>query len=132
MAITTGELAQLRTDQKAQLPDTCKVTRAGARGAFNEATGQYAPAAPATIYNGVCRAMPSTEDERRLVFGEEALDVTAFTVTLPHDAEVIKINDTVEMLTSTDPQLVGKKLNVRHIAVSSVMTARRVIVEVAE
>lgn len=130
--MTAGELAQLRTDQKGQLPDTCKVTRPGARGALNEGTGQYAPPAPATIYQGVCRAMPSTEDERRLTFGDEALDVTAFTVTLPHDTAVVKINDTVEITVSTDPQLVGKKLRVRHVVVSSVMTARRLVTEVAE
>lgn len=132
MVMTPGELAQLRTDQKTILPDTCKVTRAAVQGAFNENTGDYAAAGPTTIHNGPCRAVPISESERTLVFGERAVDIVAFVVTLPFDVAEVKENDTVEMTASTDPQFVGTIMAVRHIVETSIMTARRVIAEMTQ
>lgn len=129
MSLTAGELAQLRADQEAELPDTCKITRAAAPGVFNETTGAYAGGAPTTIYEGACRVTPLPVQDRAVLFGERAVDLMTYRGTFPHDAPEFEKDDVVEVTVSADDQLVGRHLEVHGYEVTTLQTARRVLLQ---
>lgn len=128
--LTESELAQLRTDQEALMPDTCVVTRP-AQGDFDADVGSYETTAP-EVYEGPCRVMPLAEDERTVLFGDRAMDVVAFKVTLPFNAAELQDDDLIEVTESADAQLVGTTMVKRHVVRSSIQTARRIVAEVVE
>lgn len=106
------------------MPDTGKITRAGAR-TLNETTGQY-DQTPSTVYEGVCKVvMPkqfpndAAAEGQVLVESRPRLDLPVLTSTGVRDGDLFKC------LTSGDPALVGREWLLRGIAAQSQTSARR-------
>jgi hypothetical protein len=127
--LTEGELAQLRADEEAEMPDRCRITRYGGRGVFDPVTGNYA-AGPddALIYEGVCR-IAGMSAEQREVFGEADVRIGRYVASLPHDVDELKPDDKVEVLEARDPDLVGRPLEVEVVRYGGLHAKRKVVLE---
>lgn len=124
--ISKSELAQLRRDEKALQPDTCKVTRPSQGTTLDESTGSYTTSA-SIIYEGRCRVTPLGLADRTVIFGEEAVDLIAYRAVFPYDAPAFVKDDIVEMTDSADTQLIGRLLEV-HSYEAKTLQIKRVVI----
>lgn len=129
MVLSAAELAQLRTDERALLPDTCTVTRASGEPVFDEATGNYVTPVPTTIYTGACRIAPLSVQDRAVLFGEASVDLVAYRATFPYDVPAFVKDDRVNVTASEDLQLIGRDLEVHSYEVKTLQTKRRVLLQ---
>lgn len=127
--LTDAELTSMRSTSTSALPDLCAITRAGQRGALNTVTGAY-PAGPrAPIYSGPCRVRPVDGQETDAAVGDVHETLGRYVVTIPHDADTVQVDDRLEVTASADTELVGRRLRVLHIGLSSFQLDRRLIVQ---
>jgi hypothetical protein len=130
----TAEAATLagRVEAEALMVDTCTITRA-AQGTFNETTLVYDSNTSTTVYTGKCRVKPRDNADRVVQFGQEAVSLLPYVVSVPMSVEGVAIDDLVTVTNSVlDPELVGKVLRIRQTFVGSHITARRFGAEVNE
>lgn len=127
--ISAAELARLRDDQEAFLPDTCTITRGDATPTFNPATLEYDSDPDTTIFTGPCRVSPMDIQQHNVMFGETSRDLLLYIATMPFDAPVLNKDDTFTVTASNDGQLVGRSLDVHSVIVTSLETARRVVLQ---
>lgn len=127
--ISASELAQLRADEGALLPDTCTVTRASGEPVFDANTGTYTDPNPTTIYTGACRIAPLPVQDRAVLFGEASVDLVAYRATFPYNAPQFIKDDRVNVTTSQDSQLIGRVLEVHSYEVKTLQTKRRVLLQ---
>jgi hypothetical protein len=128
-------ISQVRSEGRALIEslmvDTCIITRAGTgKGAFNEATGQYATPARQTIYTGKCRfqsAGIANAASTVVDAGDRAADVQGGELQLPVVGSAdVAVNDVVELTSApADPDRVGRKYNVSTRMEKTDATARR-------
>jgi hypothetical protein len=120
----SGLVAAARLMHEAIMPDTGKITRAGAR-TLNETTGQYEQT-PTTVYEGICKVVASKQFPNDssavgqvLVDSRPRLDLPVL------DSVGVRDGDMFECLTSGDPDLVGGKWLLKGSAGQSQTSARR-------
>lgn len=123
--IAAGNVALGRT-----LTDRCTITRR-LRGAFDPATGTY-DAGTSTRYTGPCRvrqALPQAVD-----VGETELNLTRPELVLPRSAVVDDIaeGDTVVVIASLAPQLVGQSFRISAELSSGTTIGRRFQLEAVQ
>jgi hypothetical protein len=119
-----------RTAAEVMMVDTCTITRASEPGVFNETTGQYDLASPATVYSGKCRVKPRDNADRVVQYGQEAVSFWPYVVSVPMSVTDIELDDVVTIAASAlDPALVDLQLRVREVLSGSHLTARRLSCE---
>lgn len=119
----------MRATSASALPDTCAITRAGARGALNTLTGAYPPGARSPIYMGPCRIRPVDGQESDTLVGDLHETLGRYVVTLPHDATGVDVDDHLEVTASDDADLVGQTLRILHIGLSAFQIDRRLVAQ---
>lgn len=131
----TAETATLsgRAAAEALMVDTCTITRSATRGTFNETTLQYDSPTTTSLYTGKCRVKPAggQVSDRVVQFGEQAVSLWPFQVSVPISVENLAVDDLVTITASSlDPDLVGTVLRVRDVTQGTHITARRLGCEV--
>lgn len=127
--IEEDELALIREDVTATMGEECVITRSGARGAFNEATGTYADTADSTIYEGACRVAQMSEQDRLVTFGDQEVGLVAYVLSLPYDAPEVHKDDLVTFTTAHDEELLTRTLEVHSVTFGGLNAKRKVILE---
>lgn len=122
------------------LPDTCRVVAAGAGDAtYDPDANTWTPPASAVIYEGPVRLRPRGSQEQQVDSGDSPQTLGPYVATLPATAEAagvtagdpsaVAVDHTLEMLTSSDPALVGRPFRVVHVGVGTWHVARRLGLE---
>lgn len=137
--LTADEIAGMRDTSASALPDTCTITRPGGEPTLNETTLDLDPAAPDTIYTGVCRVRPRGTDEQDSQVGDLHETLGDYVATLPalrtHDGVTagdpndVRVDDYLTVTTSTDPSMVARHFQVRHVGWSTWQIDRRLGIE---
>jgi hypothetical protein len=124
------ELAGLRTLANSSMPDTCVITRGTGRGVYDPETNTHGPAGSEPVWSGRCRVATGVSTEGHEVTVGSLREVLGrYTVHIPHDASPVDVDDVVTVTASADPQLVGQRLSVTSVSLSTVHTHRRLVVE---
>lgn len=100
------------------MTSTCVITRPIAKGA-TAADGTWSPAPAQTVYDGPCRVVADSANERLLVTGETQTRSRRYLVIVEHDTEEIKTSDTVKITDAADEGLIGVELRVVDIRYGS-------------
>jgi hypothetical protein len=134
--LNADEIAGMRDTSASALPDTCTITRPGGEPTLDAITLDLDPATPDTIYGGACRVRPRGTDEQDSQVGDLHETLGDYIATLPalatHDAvtagdpNAIRVDDYLTVATSTDPSMVGRHFQVRHVGWSSYQIDRRI------
>lgn len=120
----SGIVAAARAMHEAIMPDTGRITRAGAR-TLNETTGLYEQT-PATVYTGICKVvLPKQYPNDSAAIGQVLVESRP-RLDLPVLLSVgVRDGDLFECLTAGDPDLVGVKWLLRGFSGQSQTSARR-------
>ncbi len=137
--LTAAEIAGMRDTSASALPDTCTITRPGGEPTLNEPTLDLGPATPDAIYTGACRVRPRGSEEQDSQVGDLHETLGPYVATLPalatHDGVTtgdpndIRVDDYLTVTTSTDPSMVGRHFQIRHVGWSSWPIDRRIVLE---
>lgn len=137
--LTASEIAGMRETSASALPDTCTVTRPGGEPTLDANTLDLDPAAPVTVYAGVCRVRPRANEEQDSQVGDLHETLGPYVGTLPalrtHDGVTagnpndVRVDDYLTVTASSDPSMVGRHFQVRHIGWSSFQIDRRIGLE---
>lgn len=120
----SGIVAAARLMHEAIMPDTGRITRAGAR-TLNETTGQYEQT-PTTVYEGICKVVAPKQYPNDSAAIGQVLVESRPRLDLPVLTSVgLRDGDLFECLTSGDPALVGEKWLLKGFAGQSQTSARR-------
>lgn len=100
----------------------CHITRASGKGTLTP-DGVWHPPTPEHVYSGPCRvSSPPTAQMRPA--GDEQVSTVTYTVAIEWDANVVLVDDVVEITEAADPHLVGKRLRVTGIRHANLMWER--------
>jgi hypothetical protein len=112
------------------MTDTCRVYALSATGTLDPATGQIVRT-ETPIYTGKCRVKAEVGTSvGDVAAGETGTSRVTPVVSLPIAADTVRAGHRVEVLTSTDPGMTGRRLLVRAVQPGSFVTARRLICEI--
>ena len=129
MSITDTELAQLRADAEAEMPDTCAFTRAATdTPTLNTGTGALTIPDPTVVYTGACRIRalgPGSVADH----GDGLVTVSRYAVTVPYDAGPLAVGDVAVFAATTDPQIGTRAFRIVDRAAGSNQIDQRVTVE---
>ena len=111
--------------------DTCRITRSGPLGEWDEVAGERSPSIPAVIYTGKCRVRPLGDATPETpVAGAHKHLQNSYRVSVPVSATGIQERDTIEITDAVlDPELVVFRGMVTSVPRFTAATARRLIVE---
>ncbi len=132
MSARDEALANGRAAAEDSMIDTCLITRTAIT-STNEYTG-LTHETVTTVYSGKCRVQQrgrAHRRERNAYSGDKLLFELDMELQLPMSATGIKTRDDVTMLTSRDPELVGRTFKVKGLAHKTDATARRLGIEEA-
>lgn len=91
------------------LTDTCRITR-GTEHVLDPDTNEYSQPEGELVYEGPCRLW-ATQPGAAIQLGSENISVDVSMLSLPWNIDPIpEMEDLVEMLTSPDPDVVGRTL----------------------
>lgn len=94
------------------LTSTCRITRSAGKGS-SDANGTWTPATQLLIYEGPCRAVPANvRTEAVAVQGERRITQHRYDVDVAYDTPDLDTGDIIEIVTSQDPGLIGKRLRI--------------------
>lgn len=124
-------LARGRAAAEELMTDTVTATRVtGAPGAVNAATGDRAPGASTSIYNGIGKIQTYEPHESARKSGEHVYIEQRYHLHLPISATAVRVGDTITVTASpTDPQLVGRVYRVAGEHSKTWATARRLLLD---
>lgn len=116
-----------RAAAEALMVDACTITRVTPGTVFNETTGQYDDTPPpTTVYTGKCRVKPRDNADRVVQYGQEAVSLWPYIVSIPMAESGVELDDIVTVTASAlDTALVGAGFRVRQVLAGSHLTARR-------
>lgn len=137
--LTASEIAGMRDTSASALPDTCTITRPGGDFTLDAVTLDSEPADAVTVYAGVCRVRPRGSQEQDSQVGDLHETLGPYVATLPAlvshegvtagDPNDVRVDDYLTVVTSTDPSMVGRSFQVRHVGWSSWQIDRRIGLE---
>lgn len=122
---TSTPPAWMRAASLRALPDTCIITRPSGDPVLDEETLEVDEASD-TIYEGPCRVRPRGSQEQDQLVGDLHETLAPYVATLPYDAEDVKVDDYLTVVTSSDADMAGRSFQIRHIGYSSWQIDRRV------
>lgn len=105
------------------MTSTGMITRADGPG-YTDPDGTWHSGTRLTIYSGPMRIVRVAAEDNHPVQGERRLTTRRYAVQILLDSEEIKTGDSVEVLTSKDPVMTGKKFRVEGITVGSEVWSR--------
>lgn len=109
---------------EAHMTDTIKVIRAGSQ-VLDRTTGMSVATDQSTIYWGNAR-IHEVQDSGYIVLGESDIPVKQVDVSIPFDSfPVPDRDDVVLIITSVDPDLVGRKLRVIQVDAAGLLPPAR-------
>ncbi len=101
-------------------------TRNRTQGDMDPTTLQYPDAVPEVIYTGKAHISPIIfRRDRQEIAGGETQRIRQYRCLLPWDSGNILIDDVVEIITCSDPNFVGRVLDVTDVPYESELAARR-------
>ena len=113
-----------RRAAEARMTDTCAITRVTGQTTDMD-TGQVVDVTE-PVYSGPCRVQQRSTVASRVDVGEASLLLVALELHLPVAASTdVHAEDAVQIVTSVDPDLVGKHFTVKQVAHKTDATARR-------
>jgi hypothetical protein len=137
--LTQAEIDGMRDTSASALPDTCTITRHDGEPTLDAVTLDLDPAPTATVYVGACRVRPRGTNEQDAQVGDLAETLGDYIATLPAtaspdsvtagDPNDVRVDDYLVVTASTDPILVGRPFQVRHVGWSSWQIDRRLGIE---
>jgi len=131
--LTSLELASMRTDSEAALPDTATITRPGAPGALNTTTGvMAADGAGTVIYTGDCQLRKPGSMESTVVFGEEQVTIVRYVALFPFAVISARIGDVITFGTSDNPDVTRLSYRITAVPVSTFTVFKGYLCEVVE
>jgi len=108
---------------------TCRIQRPSTEpGVFDPNTGTTTPAAPTTLYDDLPCRVQEIRDEQRSLTGEQIVTTRRYMVIVSYDVTNVQVDDWVELITATDPTLLGgRKLFITDVMRGSVRFERDLI-----
>lgn len=83
-----------------------------------------------TVYEGAGRFQPLTGlNERRVIIGGETRTTNRYVAAVPWDAPEMLEGDSVTVLATSDPELIGRSVVVRDVVYDSFQTRRTLVCE---
>jgi hypothetical protein len=117
--IPEGWSAYHRPSATLALTSTCRITRGNGTGG-SDAHGTWSPAAQVQVYEGPCRIVPANvRTEAVATQGERRITRHRYDVDVAFDCPDLETGDTIEVLTSQDPGMPGKRLRIVDLLVAS-------------
>lgn len=104
----------------------CSVTRADGAGTTDD-DGTWHTGTRMVIYSGPCRVTRIAAEDDHPVTGEERLSVRRYSVQITADAAEILTGDSVEITSSNDPVMTGRKLRIEGIVIGSEVWSRNMV-----
>ena len=125
--ISTLELDGIRADAEQLFVDECTVRRPATDATFDTDTETLTPGTETPIYSGRCSGYPmSARRDRFAVQGEGLIYIRQYRVIFPWDVDDIQVDDLIRFTVSDDPQIIGRRLEIRDVFVSTILGYRRV------
>lgn len=107
-----------------QATGTCRVDRPSSGTVWDDTTGTETPAPPTVVYDGPCRYQYQSAAGQPTV-ADTPVPLADVRVVVPADGTEYRVNDVVTVLAApTNPDLVGRRLNVQAVSGSSVSWQR--------
>lgn len=138
--LTPAEIAGMRSTSASALPDRCTITRpSDDPPTLDPVTLDSDPVPAETIYTGVCRVRPRGNEEEDSQVGELHETLGPYVGTLPalatHDGVTagdpndVRVDDYLTVTASSDPSMVGRHFQIRHVSWGSWQIDRRIGLE---
>jgi hypothetical protein len=138
--LTQAEIDGMRLTSASALPDTCTVTRSSDQPpTLDPDTLDSDPVPAETIYTGACRVRPRANEEQDAQVGDLHETLGPYVGTLPADPDHdgvtagdpndVRVDDYLVITASSDPSMVGRPFQVRHVGWSSWQIDRRIGLE---
>ena len=121
------EVADMRCTSQAAMTAACTITREGTP-TFNPTTGTYAAAAT-DVWSGRCRLRPVHTQGMTAPVGGLHETMSRSIVTVPHDVDMVQVDDMVTITAGTDTGLIGRPQRVIDVYWSEWSIDRRLLVE---
>lgn len=119
-----AELPFLRSEIEALMVDTCTIRRKNGPGVPDPVTLKITPTYD-VVYSGKCRVQLRDTVATRPDAGERLATVVRTILQVPVSVTGVEVGDEVLMVTSADPDLVGRTLRVRSLFHKTHATSRR-------
>lgn len=141
-ALTDGERTRLTADFETLLDSTCEITNL-AGSTFNADTGQYdltvdvrnpttgvfEEADASTDYAHPCWVRSGAGQERVVDVGGDLVTLRLYRVRLAVGVTGVEVDDVITIITSPDPEMVGKALRVRDFPADDLAVTRLALCE---
>lgn len=137
--LTQAEIDGMHLTSASALPDTCTITRPSGEPTLDTVTLDLDPAGSVTVYAGICRVRPRESEEQDSQVGDLHETLSPYVGTLPAvashegvtagDPNDVLVDDYLTVVTSTDPAMVGRSFQIRHLGLSSWQIDRRLGLE---
>lgn len=119
-----GTVSRGRTAAERLMVDACTITRGG-QASFDENTGVRTSGSASTVYAGKCRVQVPNVAEQTPTFGEMPITTQLAIVQVPVSVVGVRVEDTVTVTESQDPDLVDRTFRVVALLHKTHLTARR-------
>lgn len=127
-SITSIELGHMRSDYDAEFDETCLIEWVTDPGGL-QTDGTISTESRSTIYSGICSLFPvAARRDRYDTYGEGHQYQYQYRVALPWDATGIEAGHRFQMTSSTDPDIVGRDMEVRDVHRVTDLAQRRITV----
>lgn len=127
-SITSIELGHMRTDFTVEMDETCLIESVTSGGLL-QTDGSITTESRTTIYSGICSIFPIVARRDRYdTYGEGHQYQYQYRVLVPWDTTGIEAGHRFQMTSSTDPDLVGRDMEVRDVHRVTDLAQRRITV----
>ena len=131
MRISPVAQAYIKKRSAQLMADECRIFKPN-KPVLDRTTGKTRTPSPTIKYQGPCRYW-EVQSGQQVSIGEETLTMTQSYLSLPYDAPVPESDDTVEIIKSVDPTLVGTTVAVISITRGGGLRgSRKLLVRVIE
>ncbi len=114
------------------LIDQGTISRGGGAPVFDPVTGDLTPAATTVVYAGPCRIRMPAAVETNVIFGDTDVTRIRFVGLFPWDIAEVEIGDIAAVTESGDPYITSRRFRVVAVPSLSVLTHRKIGLEVVE
>lgn len=122
-------LATARARRVLLMRSTVRITRPDTTRAWDDVTGQYTEPSRTEVYEGPAQFKPRSVQPAGLdVLASAETATGGYELCLPHDVPPIDVADAVEVLTSDDAWLIGRRLPVATVEVGAENATHRSVV----
>jgi hypothetical protein len=122
------QLQEFRDLASDAMTDRCTISRSAGRGVYNPETNTHDPAGTAPVWSGRCRVASSVAGQDVTVGALHEV-LGRYIVHIPYDTPTVQPGDVVTVTESADPQLLGQRLTVESVPMSTVHARRRLVVQ---